>query len=195
MSGRRGWTFVALVVSGLWLGCRNGEAEGPAGPSAGEREGRSDVLRGLMASKERAPEPKELKEPPEVAAQPVTPEPRPEPESSGQGGSGRPEAALSVQGQVSWVGDNELLIRDAKGQEYDFEVNPGTRLQRGSDSVSLATMENGAEVRVSYDEGPGGLVARSVEVLPRSGSPAAPGQDTRPRQGRAPQGGVANPPR
>lgn len=193
MSGRRGWTFVALVVGGLWLGCRNDEAEGPAGPSASEREGRSDILRGLMASKERAPEPEKLKEASEGLQQPGTPEPRPEPESPGQGGSGRPEAARSVQGQVSWVGDNELLIRDAKGEEYDFEVNPGTRLQRGGDSMSLATMESGAEVRVSYDEGPGGLVARSVEVLPRSGSPAAPEQDTRPRQGRAPQGGAANP--
>lgn len=183
MTGRRGWTFVALVVGSLTLGCRN-EVEGTAGPSAGEREGRSDVLRGLMASKERAPEPENLKGPSDLAPQPAPPEPQPE---SGQGGSGRPESVKSVQGQVSWVGDDELLIRDAEGMEHDFEVNANTRLVVGKDVVPLRAMHKDDAVRVSYDEGAGGLVARQVEVLPEG--------DTSPGQGRAPRGEEAPPPR
>ena len=114
------------------------------------------------------------------------PQPEPQPET-GQGGSGRPEAARSVLGQVSWVGDDELLIRDAEGREHDFEVNPDTRLVMGKDVVTLRAMRKDEAVRVSYDEGAGGLVARQVEVLPA--------QDTRPGQGRAPRHEEAPPPR
>jgi hypothetical protein len=183
MSGRRGWTFVTLGVVGLWLGsCRDTDD-----PSASEREGRSDVLRGLMASKERAPE--KLKGPSQLVPQPLPPEPQPQ---SGQGGSGRPEAQKRIEGQVSWVGDNDLLVRDAQGTEHDFEVNGDTRLLRGNDSVSLVTLHPGNGVRVSYDEGPGGLVARQVEVLPASDSSPTP-EDTAQHDGGGPRAGETQP--
>lgn len=188
MSGRRSWTFVALAVSGLWLGCRDQVGRSP-NPSASEREGRSDVLRGLMSSKEKAPDPEALKE----ATAPLK-QPQPAEAQSGQGGSGRPDATKRVEGQVSWVGDNELLVRDARGTEHDFEVNPDTRLLSHGNVVPLGAMEQGANVRVSYDEGPGGLVARQVEELPTPPESSSPsGQGTTPREGEAPRGGETAP--
>jgi hypothetical protein len=188
MTGARGWTLLALVIGGLGLGCRE-QGDASAGPSAGEREGRSELLRDLMASKERAPDPEALKGPSDSEPSAVTPGP------PGQGGSGRAEATHSVQGQVTWVGDNELLLRDAGGEERDLEVNTGTRLLRRGDSVSLRALQQGDEVRVSYDEGPGGWVARQVEVLPRNEPEPLPERSPRPRQGQAPEGGESPPPR
>ncbi|NMO19583.1 hypothetical protein [Pyxidicoccus fallax] len=161
MSGARKWTFLAIGVSALGLGlsCRQ-DGMGGGEPSASEREGRSEVLRGLMAPKEQVPDPEALTKESERAPSVVTPGP------PGQGGSGLPEPTGRVQGRVSWVGDNELLIRDAAGQERDLEVNTGTRLLVNGAPVNLREVEEGDEVRVSYDEGPGGWVARQVEVLP-----------------------------
>ncbi|WP_164012182.1 hypothetical protein [Pyxidicoccus trucidator] len=184
MTGARGWTFLALVVGSLCLGCRE-QGPAPVGPSAGEREGRSEVLRNLMASKEQAPDPEALKGPTASVPEAVPPEP------PGQGGSGRPEQTQSVQGRVSWVGDDELLLLDASGEERDLEVTPRTRLLKNGDSVSLRALYQGDEVRVSYEEGPGGWVAHQVEVLPEP--ELLPDLSTRPRQGRAPEGGSSAP--
>ncbi|MFP2903839.1 hypothetical protein ACLESD_01960 [Pyxidicoccus sp. 3LFB2] len=184
MTGARAWTFLALVMGSLGLGCRE-QAEAPAGPSASDREGRSEVLRELMAAKEKAPDPEALKPPSEAEPEVVTPGP------PGQGGSGQPEQTQSVQGHVSWVGDNELLLRDAGGEERDLEVNPSTRLIRNGDSVSLRAVQQGDEVRVSYEQGPGGWVAHHVEVLQEQEAKPQPEQNI--RQGPAPQGGATAP--
>ncbi|MCP3143072.1 hypothetical protein [Pyxidicoccus xibeiensis] len=181
MSGARGWTWLALLVGALGLGCERGE--GLQGPSAGEREGRSEVLRELMASREPAPDPESLKGPDAMVQEPT-----------GQGGSGRPEPTGSVQGHVTWVGDNELLIRDLAGVERDLEVNPGTRILLKGKSLGLGGMWTGDEVRVSYDEGPGGWVAREVEVLPRPEPEVLPNLRETP-QGRARPGAEPTPPR
>ncbi|MBZ4421376.1 hypothetical protein [Myxococcus sp. RHSTA-1-4] len=184
MSGTRKWTFLGLVVGGLCLGCRQQEVAREE-PSASEREGRSEVLRGIMASKERTPDPAAMRGPSGQAT----------PGALGQGGSGRPEPTGRLQGQVTWVGDDELLIRDPGGVERDVEVKPETRLQEKGSPVTLRRFSEGDEVRVSYDEGPGGWVAREVELLPAPESPPPPGQNPRPREDGAEPPGRMAPPR
>ncbi len=183
MSGTRGWTFLALVVGGLCLGCEQ-QGGRTAEPSAGEREGRSDVLRGLMAAKEQPADNEVVGDKSAEEPSAITPGP---PE---QDDSGRPGPTGSVQGRVAWIGDNELLLREPGGAERDLEVTTGTRVLRQGEPVDLRTMEEGDEVRVSYDEGRGGWVARQVEVLPRREAAPRPGQGD--DSGR---GGKAAPPR
>lgn len=159
MDRTRRWLGVALVLGGLWAGCSR-PAERDPEPKASDREARSELLRDLVASREKAPDPEKLKGPP-GSQQPssITPEP------PGQGGSGRPEPTGSLQGRVEWVGDDELLIRDAGGVERDLEVRPDTRLVMKGEEVGLREVQQGDQVRVAYDEGTGGWVARQVEVL------------------------------
>jgi hypothetical protein len=136
-----------------------------------------------MASREPAPDPEALKGA-DAAVQ----------ESLGQGGSGRPEPTGSVHGQVTWVGDNELLIRDQEGVERDLEVNPSTRIRLKGAPLGLRSIWTGDEVRVSYDEGPGGWVAREVEVMPRPEPEPLPDLRENP-QGRSRRGAEPAPPR
>jgi len=155
----RGWAAVAGVVLGLWglgLACRDPERT----PSASEREARAEVLRNLMASREKMPDPEELQAQrrdlqAEVGQGQVV----------GQGGSGQEQAGLSIHGLVAWVGDDELLVRDTGGVERDLRVEDTTRFREGEREVSRRMVEKGAEVRVSYDVQQGEWVAREVELL------------------------------
>lgn len=149
--GRR--LALALAAGVLGSGCERQEDEvATQSPSADDREVRSALLRDLVASRERAPDPEALKGPDEQGRM-------------GQGGSGRPEPTGSVSGRVEWVGDNELLIRDTGGQERDVEVTPDTLLRLNGNPVGLASMREGDSVEVTYDDGPGGWVARQVDVV------------------------------
>jgi hypothetical protein len=178
MDRTRRWRLLALVLGGLGVGCERPTDKDPE-PSASDREARSELLRNLVASREKAPDPEALKGPPGEGQEPsyVAPEPL------GQGGSGRPEPTGQLRGRVEWVGDDELLIRDEGGAERDVEVNPGTRLLMKGEEVGLREVQRGDSVRVSYDEGTGGLVARQVEVLlpaPKAPLPGALPQEDRP---------------
>ncbi|MFY2556849.1 hypothetical protein ACN469_04410 [Corallococcus terminator] len=144
---------LALAAGVLGSGCERQEDKVTTqGPSADDREVRSALFRDLVASRERAPDPEALKGPDEQGL-------------PGRGGSGRPEPTGSVSGNVEWVGDNELLIRDSGGQERDVEVTPDTLLRLNGKPVGLASMREGDSVEVSYDDGPGGWVARQVDVV------------------------------
>lgn len=174
MNGTRRWRLLALALGGLCVGCERPVDKDPD-PSASDREARAEVLRNLVASREKVPDHEDLQGPSGGGGQEpsaVYPEPL------GQGGSGRPEPTGSLQGRVAWVGDDELLIRDAGGVERDLEVNTGTRLVMKGEQVGLSAMQEGDRVKVSYDEGPGGWVARQVEVLLPQG-PEAPGAPRR----------------
>ena len=154
-AGRGAVLAVALGVAGLWVGCGQRD-EGPRGggiPTADDRERRSALLRDLVASRERAPDPDALRGPDQQGVGEL-----------GQGGSGRSAPTGSFQGHVAWVGDNELLIRDAQGAERDVGVVPATRLLLNGHPVGLAAMKEGDPVDVTYDDGPGGWVAREVTV-------------------------------
>lgn len=188
MSGGRGWLYLAIVTSGLCFGCGE-QVEGGKDPSASEREGRSDVLRGLMAAKDQPAEPERGKGDSGQEPSAVTPGP------PGTGGSGSPDSTKSVQGRVTWVGDNELLIRDTGGVERDLGVNPGTRLLMKGEPVTLPELREGDEVRVRYEEGTGGWVAHQVEVLPRRESAPPAQQGPRSQTGGSKQGGQEAPPR
>ena len=156
MKATRGWTWVGIALCAAWFSCgQRSEDRGP--PSASEREGRSDILQGLMSSRERAPG--------GGGGSAVLPT-----ESLGQGGSGRPAPSGRLHGHVSWVGDNELLIKDAEGVEHDVGVDAQTLLyMRGEPVSGLREFHEGDEVRVTYGDGPGGRVAHRVDGTPGPG--------------------------
>ncbi|MCY1040861.1 hypothetical protein OV208_05950 [Corallococcus sp. bb12-1] len=166
MRGTAGLLVLGLVgLGGLWA-CGREEPK-IEGPSAKQREGRSDVLRGLMASKERV-EPEALKAAGEdVKGSTVSTQPMPE----GTGGSGRPEAQGWAAGKVSWVGDDEVLFVDGYGEEREVRVEAGTHLRRDDQPVALRDLSKGDEIRVTYEDTNAGWIARDLEAVPGRDAP------------------------
>lgn len=161
MQRLRQWAAIAGVLGVLWglgLACGGSLAEEP---SAEERAARSVVLRHLLASRERPPEPQELQAQQRALQTEVSPG-----DAGATGGSGREQAEASVEGTVEWVGDDELLVRDTGGAERELRIQHNTRFLRGGRQVSRRSMAQGAEIRVSYDVFQGEWVAREVELLP-----------------------------
>lgn len=160
MQRLRQWAAIAGVLGGLWglgLACDGSSAEEP---SAQDRAARSVVLRNLLASREKPPEPQTLQSQRRDLQAEVDP-----PDGGAQGGSGPVQAAASVRGTVAWVGDDELLVRDTSGVERELRVQDDTRFLRGERQVSRRIVEQGAEIRVAYDVLQGEWVARQVELL------------------------------
>ncbi|WP_253816379.1 hypothetical protein [Myxococcus xanthus] len=108
---------------------------------------------------------------------------------AGQGGSGGPAPTDQLpptdqlHGRVEWVGDNELLIRGNDGVEYDVGVDEQTRLfMKGERVTGLREYHEGDEVRVTYGDGPGGLVAHLVDGMPGPGAGPPRQQESAPRE-------------
>ncbi|MHA7627321.1 hypothetical protein [Corallococcus sp. M7] len=157
--GTAGLLVLGLVALGGLSACNGGEP-GADAPSAKHREGRSEVLRGLMASKETV-DPKALK----TAGAEVKGGPAPAPE--GTGGSGQQPRPMGwTAGRVSWVGDDELLFVDGHGQEQEVVVDEATRLKRADENVQLRDMSEGDEIRVTYEDHGQEWIARDVEAVP-----------------------------
>jgi hypothetical protein len=168
MQRLRQWAAIAGVLGGLWglgLACGGSLTEEP---SARERAARSAVLRNLLASREKPPDPQELQAQRRDLQTAVNPD-----EEGATGGSGREQAAASVQGTVEWVGDDELLVRDTSGVEQELRVQDDTRFLRGERQVSRWIVERGAEIRAFYDVLQGEWVAREVELLRLPAVPAS----------------------
>lgn len=154
----RRWVAIAgaMGLCGWAFACLDSDGE----PSARERQARSAVLRDLMASRERMPDPGEL----EAQRRDLQAEVG-QGKQVAQGGSGHEQPTASITGTVEWVGDNELLVRDARGVERDVRVQEDTRFLRGEQQVSRRRVEEGARIRVAYDVEQGEWVARQVELL------------------------------
>ncbi|CAM4169478.1 hypothetical protein [Corallococcus exiguus] len=159
LRGTAGLLMLGLVGLGGLSACKGGEP-GQDGPSAKHREGRSEVLRGLMASKETV-DPKALK----TAGSEVKGSPAPAPE--GTGGSGQQPRPMGwAAGRVSWVGDDELLFVDGQGLEREVFVDEATRLKRADENVQLHDMSEGDEIRVTFEDHGQEWIARDVEAVP-----------------------------
>jgi len=149
-------TAVAVGICAVGFACRSGDGE----PSAQEREVRSEVLRGLFSSRERLPSSGELEaQRRDLRAEVGTPE------ELGQGGSGHEVPTARVTGKVEWVGDDELLLRDPRGEEREVRVEDQTRFLEKGAEVSRRTVAEGAQVQVAYAVEQGEWVAREVAVL------------------------------
>jgi hypothetical protein len=164
---QRLWQWAAMAgilggLCGLGLACEGSLSKDP---SADEREARSVVLRDLVASREKPPEPHAL--------QSQRKELQAEVGRGIQGGSGQAQASASFNGTVEWVGDDELLVRDTGGVERELLVQDGTHFLRGERQVSRRAVKEGAEIRVSYDVLQGEWVAREVELLRPPAVPAS----------------------
>ncbi|HEX8702872.1 MAG TPA: hypothetical protein VF815_28815 [Myxococcaceae bacterium] len=166
----RRWTAATVVVGVCAVGsaCRGGGEE----PSAQEREARSEVLRGLFSSRERMPSPGQLEaQRRDLRAEVGTPE-----SPEGQGGSGRELPTARVTGQVAWVGDDELLLRDSGGVEREVRVEDETRFVEEGQEVSRRTVEEGARIQVAYEVEQGEWVAREVALLSPPPLPSGEGR-------------------
>lgn len=180
MRGKRG-TAGLLVLGLLGLGsglasCGSGGGEPkPEGVSASQREGRSEVLRGLMASRERV-DPSALKSATEDAREATVSD-----TPQGTGGSGRPQVHGWAAGRVSWVGDNEVLFVDGQGQEREVWVEEGTRLRRDERVAELRDLKEGDELRVTYEARDEGWIAWDLEAVParKTFEPAPPSSPLR----------------
>lgn len=155
---RQGTAAVVAAVAVCTVGCA---CSGQEGPSAQEREVRSEVLRGLFSSKERLPTPGDL----EAQRRDLQAEVSPPGEPGGRGGSGGPVPTAQVTGQVAWVGDDELLLRDSSGVEREVRVEEHTRFVEQGEEVSRRTVGEGARIRVAYHVEQGEWVAREVALL------------------------------
>jgi hypothetical protein len=152
----RQWTAALGVAGALGLAC-----DGPdRAPSAHEREARARVLTELMASREKPPDPQRLQAQRRDLQTEVNPD-----KALAQGGSGREPPEASTTGEVTWVGNDELLVRDTGGVERDVRVVDDTRFHQGGQPVSRHSVAKGAEVQVDYDVDQGEWVAREVELL------------------------------
>jgi hypothetical protein len=146
------------VLCGLGWACNDsGEA-----PSARDRQVRSQVLRDLISSREKMPDPQQLEAQRKDLQAQVGPS-----KEVGPRDAGMPPPEGSTQGTVEWVGNDELLVRDTGGVERDVRVEDGTRFVREGREVSRRLVEQGSEVRVAYDVNQGEWVAREVELLRR----------------------------
>ncbi|MBZ4336487.1 DUF5666 domain-containing protein [Corallococcus sp. AS-1-12] len=159
MRGTAGLLVLGLVGLGGLSACNGGEPKAE-GPSAKHREGRSEVLRGLMASKETV-DPKALKA---AGADVKGAQP---PAQEGTGGSGQPQRPMGwTAGRVSWVGDDELLFVDGHGLEQEVRVDEATRFKLGDENAQLHDLSEGDEIRVTYEDQGQEWVARDVEAVP-----------------------------
>ncbi|WP_225412542.1 hypothetical protein [Stigmatella hybrida] len=168
--------WAVLTVLGGWsLG--GGACSSPdKAPSANEREARSDVLKNLMASRERLPDPGALdaqRRNLKVEVQGGGPAEQEE--------AGHPLPSASTSGTVEWVGDDELLFRDEAGQEQEVRTEEDTLYVEKGQEVSRWSVAQGAEVRVRYEEAQGEWVAREVELLRRASEAQAPAENERGR--------------
>jgi len=160
MGRLRQWTaavVAAVAVSTGGYACRGGQE----GPSAQEREVRSEVLRGLFSSRERLPTPEQL----EAQRRDLQAEVGMPGELAAHGGSGSLVPTAQVTGQVAWVGDDELLLKDASGVEREVRVEEQTRFVEQGEEVSRRMVEEGARIRVAYQVEQGEWVAREVALL------------------------------
>jgi hypothetical protein len=163
----RQWIAIAVAVGGVGAGCQGGEE----GPSAKERQARSEVLRGLLSSKEQVPTPGEL----EAQRRDLRAEVGPSGPVA-QGGSGPEVPTAQVTGQVEWVGDDELLLKEAGGEEREVRVEDETRFLEQGHEVSRRTVEEGAQVRVAYAVVQGEWIAKEVALLSHPSPPMEEGQ-------------------
>ncbi len=162
MRSARAWAVWAVLVAGGTLGLSCGSEPGP---SASQREARSDLLRDLVASKQAAPDPQRLEAQGERLRQGEDVAP---PE-----GEARPEdQPARLSGTVRELKDGALRVRDPQGAERAVRVDGATRYVEDGEVVARGTVREGAQVRVFYDVEPGGAVAREVEVL----EPTGPGR-------------------
>ena len=155
----RRWTAILGAVGalcGLQLACKQSDAP----PSAHDRLARSQVLKDLIASREKMPDPQQLQSQRKDFQNQVDPG-----KAVAPGDPEAPPPAASTTGTVEWVGDDELLVRDSGGAERDVRVQDGTRFLQAEREVSRRMVEKGAEVRVAYDVAQGEWVAREVELL------------------------------
>lgn len=57
-----------------------------------------------------------------------------------------------VMGVVSTIHENHLVVKDAKGQETTFTLDPKTKITRGPTALRSSEIKVGARVVVTYEE-------------------------------------------
>lgn len=73
-------------------------------------------------------------------------------------------ATGTVDGRVTRVGRSTLQVRDNEGNVYQLRIDKQSRGRRQGQSVPLRQLEEGTQVRASFDLVAGHSIARDVEV-------------------------------
>lgn len=173
MRGVRGWAVGALAMAGLLFGAACGEkgaGPGPEGPSARQREARSDLLRDMVASQQPMPAPEAL----DAQREQLRSGEGPGVGGSGGAGQGASTSAagdvptMRVSGTVEGVADDALRVRDGNGVSREVRVDAATRYVADNEVVERGALHEGSQVRVFYDPHRNDGVAREVEVVSAS---------------------------
>lgn len=109
-----------------------------------------------------------------AAAQESKREQRNEASQSSAQASAQQQSAKTVSGQVTKVSKDELTVESSGGQPMKLKVNDSTQVTVGGQQKSIDELQQGAQVRASYDESGGDRTAKRIEVN-EAKSGAAPG--------------------
>lgn len=165
MRRARMWAVVAVVAGGLGWSAACQDDGGPGGPSASKREARSDIMRGIVASKQPLSAPEKLDAEHQQLNGSAAPTPAPAPldaqASADTAPDNRPEP---LAGTVEQVDSGALLVRDGQGQARSVPLDGATRFVREGKVVDRRAVREGTEVRVFYDAQRGSQVADEVEL-------------------------------
>lgn len=168
MRRARIWAVMAVVAGGLGWAAACQDGSGPGGPSASKREARSDIMRGIVASKQPMPAPEKLDaqrgQLNEAAAPPPAPAPPDTQVSADSAPPPEDHRPEPLEGTVEQVGRGALVVRDGQGQARSVPVDGTTRFVREGKVVDRRAVREGSEVRVFYDAQRGPQVADEVEL-------------------------------
>ncbi|XXF77845.1 hypothetical protein P2318_33065 [Myxococcaceae bacterium GXIMD 01537] len=162
MRAARRWAGGLIAGWGLLgvLSCGGG-AEDEDGPSASDREARSDVLRGMVASQQSLPQPETLDAQGEELR-------RGEPlgkEVKAGSAAAKELYPPSLSGTVAGLEEGSLWVVDGQGNTRVVRLDAGTRYVKQNELVKPRAVREGARVRVFYEMKQGQRVARDVELV------------------------------
>lgn len=141
------WSLSAVALLGLSAGCNKGRNEnasesGVVGKAESGRLGEEEAVENESFAEQR----------PEVIG-------------------GEDLADQEFYGTVTGVAANSITVRDKGGTTMTLQVDEDTRILREGRPAEKAQLQEGSQVRASYDELSGQYEATQVEVFPQAATP------------------------
>ncbi|HEX8434131.1 DUF5666 domain-containing protein [Archangium sp.] len=135
------WSLTAVALLGLAPGCTKG------GNESAQDKGVASVERGRMGENDRVAE-----QSPEVLG-------------------GEDLADQEIYGTVTGVAGNSVTVQDKGGTTMTLALDADTRFVSRGQQADRGQLQEGSQVRASYDELNGQYEATTVELFPKASSP------------------------